>query len=132
MNLFLILRLNLIISTDFLTNNVQHFPQIASSFNLATNKTVTTINFDEQLIAKLIVALNANKVHGDDGLSIRLLQISKPLSIIFQNCRKAGYFPEAWKKTNVVPIHRKGNKQILNNYLPVSFYLWETFLKKSI
>ena len=35
---------------------------IPSSVNLATNETVTNINFDEQLISKLIVALNPNKV----------------------------------------------------------------------
>ena len=83
------------------------------------------INFDEQLISKLIVVLNPNKAHGYDGLSIRMLQIgsysiSKPLSIIFRNCLKAGYFPTAWKKANVVPVHKKGNRQILNNYRSVS------------
>ena len=35
---------------------------IPSSVNLATNETVTNTNFDEQLISKLIVALNPNKV----------------------------------------------------------------------
>ena len=33
---------------------------IPSSVNLATNEAVTTVNFDEQLISKLIVALNPN------------------------------------------------------------------------
>ena len=61
-----------------------------SSVNLATNEAATTVNFDEQLISKLIVALNPNKAHGHDGLSIRMLQISKSLSIIFRNCLKAG------------------------------------------
>ena len=46
--------------------------------------------------------------------------ISKRLSIIFQNCLKADYFPTAWKKANAVPVHKKGNKQILSNYRPVS------------
>ena len=46
-----------------------------SSVNLATNETVTKINFEEQLISKLIVALNPNKAHGHDGLSIRMFQI---------------------------------------------------------
>ena len=73
---------------------------IPSSVKLAANETVTKINFDEQLISKLIVALNPNKAHGHDGLSIRMLQmgsdsISKPLSIIFRNCLKTGYFSTA-------------------------------------
>ena len=41
---------------------------IPSSVILATNKTATTIIFDEQLISKLMVALNPNKAHGHDGL----------------------------------------------------------------
>ena len=84
---------------------------IPSFVNLVTNETVTTIKFNEQLISKLIVALNPHKVHGRDGLNM----IFKPLSIVFQNCPKAGYF-STWKKANVSPVHKKGNKQILNNY----------------
>ena len=53
---------------------------IPSSANLATNETVTTINFDDQLISKSIVALNPNKAHGHDRLST--ISISKPLSVI--------------------------------------------------
>ena len=57
---------------------------IPSSVNLATNETITKINFDEQLITKLIAPLNPNKAHGHDGLSIPMFQmgsdsISKPL-----------------------------------------------------
>ena len=110
---------------------------IPSSVNLATNEAVTTVNFDEQLISKLIVALNPNKAQGHDGLSIRMVQmdsesISKPLSIIFRNCLKAGYFLTVWKKSNVAPVHKEGNKQILSNYRPISLLLFvANFLKKS-
>ena len=48
---------------------------IPFSVNLATVETVTKINFDEQLISKLIVALNRNKAHGHDGLSVCMLQM---------------------------------------------------------
>ena len=49
-----------------------------------------------------------------------LQMISQPLSIIFWFSLKAGYFPTAWKKAKVVLVHKKGNKQILSNYRPVS------------
>ena len=83
---------------------------IPSSVNLKTNEAVTKINFDEQLISKLIVDLNLDKAHGHDGLSIRMLQmgsdsICKPFSIIFRNCLKVGYFPTTWKKANVLPVY---------------------------
>ena len=47
---------------------------IPSSVNFVTNETVTTENFEKQLISKLLIALNPNKVHDYDGLSIRMLQ----------------------------------------------------------
>ena len=31
-----------------------------------------------------------------------------------------GYFPAAWKIASVVPVHKKGNKQIPNNYRTIS------------
>ena len=33
---------------------------------------------------------------------------------------KFGTFPDDWKKGNVLPVHKKGNKQIVNIYRPVS------------
>ena len=48
--------------------------------------------------------------------------IVKPLSIIFKNCLQTETFPNNWKKSNVVPIHKKGDKQLLQNYRPVSLF----------
>ena len=49
---------------------------IPSSVNLATNETITKINLDgQQLISKLIVALNPNKAYVHDRLSIRMLEM---------------------------------------------------------
>ena len=58
-------------------------------------------------------------------ISIRMLKlcgksICKSLDLIFQPCIKQGKFPAEWKKTNVVPVHKKRDKQILKNYRPVS------------
>ena len=49
--------------------------------------------------------------------------ICKPLDLIFQSCMKLGKFPTAWKKANIVLVHKKENKQILENYGPVSLLL---------
>ena len=44
----------------------------------------------------------------------------KSLQLIFSQCIDTGYFPLEWKKANVVPAHKKGDKQCLKNYRPVS------------
>ena len=46
--------------------------------------------------------------------------IYKPVGIIFKQCLQTGVFPSEWKKGNIVPIHKKGDKQMLQNYRPVS------------
>ena len=33
---------------------------------------------------------------------------------------QSGSFPNNWKKSNVVTVHKKGDKQLLQNYQPVS------------
>ena len=69
--------------------------------------------------------MDPNKAHGCDGISIRMLKlcatsISKPLHILFNNSVISECFPNEWKKANVIPVHKKGDKQIINNYRPVS------------
>ena len=46
--------------------------------------------------------------------------IYEPLDLIFQSYMKQGKFPTEWKKANVVPVHKKGGKQIVKNYRSVS------------
>ena len=46
--------------------------------------------------------------------------IWKPLELIFQSCIKHGKFPNEWKMANVFPVRKKSDKQILENYRPVS------------
>ena len=58
-------------------------------------------------------------------ISIRLLKICnssvvKPLSIIFKKFLQTGTFPNSWKMPNIAPTHKKGDKQLLQNYCPVS------------
>ena len=49
--------------------------------------------------------------------------IYRPLEIIFKGALSIGLFPSEWKKGNIVPIHKKGDKQVLKNYRSVSLPL---------
>ena len=69
--------------------------------------------------------LNINKTHGHDEISIRMIKICdealvKPLSLIYNNCIDTGVFPDIWKKSNIVPVYKRGDKQIIDNYRPIS------------
>ena len=44
----------------------------------------------------------------------------KPLSLIYNNCIDTGVFPDIWKKSNIVPVYKRGDKQIIDNYRPIS------------
>ena len=57
-------------------------------------------------------------------ISIRMLKVSgdaiiEPLFKVSKNCLKCGIFPDDWKKGNIVPIFKKGDKQNIKNYWPV-------------
>ena len=90
-----------------------------------TNNRLSSVAFSQDDIAKIIQNLTSGKVQGHDNISIRMLKICgsaiyKLLAIIFKQCVDKGIFPSEWKKGNIVPIHKKGDKQTLKNYCPVS------------
>ena len=71
------------------------------------------------------MALDVNKAHGHDDISIRMIKLCNKsiipvISLTYQNCTNSGFFPNIWKKFNFVPVHKKGDKQVIDNYKPVS------------
>ena len=89
-----------------------------------TDSKLSSLQFEDNDI-KIIRSLNINKAHGHDNISVRMLKICdlaiiKPLSMIFRNCINNSTFPDLSKKSNICPIHKKVDKQIINNYRPVS------------
>ena len=46
--------------------------------------------------------------------------ICKPLEMILKQCAETGAFPSQWKRGNIVPIYKNEDRQILENYRPVS------------
>ena len=43
-----------------------------------------------------------------------------PIKIIFLNILKTGIFPSQWRRANVTPVHKKRDKQVVENYRPIS------------
>ena len=44
----------------------------------------------------------------------------KPLILLFQNSAKLPYFPDIWKRSNIIPVHKKNDKQLVKKYRPIS------------
>ena len=42
------------------------------------------------------------------------------ISLLYKNCINSEILPDIWKRSNVVPVHKKGDKQVVDNYRPVS------------
>jgi len=98
---------------------------ILPNLNLSTDLLLNDVNFSPVDITNHINKLNINKAHGHDGIPARIIKIcgdsiADPLSIIFKKCLSEGCFPLKWKKANVIPIHKKNEKNLFQNYRPVS------------
>ena len=95
------------------------------AFNYITNARIDRIIISEDEITNLIRSLNISKANGPDDLSAHMLHlcdeaIAIPLKIIFDNILSTGIFPKLWKSANIVPIHKKSDKQLVKNYRPIS------------
>ena len=92
---------------------------------MKTSESLSTIRFTSDDILNIIRNLDLNKAHGHDMISIRMVKLCdislcKPLELIIKSCLESGKFPLEWKKANVVPAYKKGDKQLLKNYRPIS------------
>ena len=93
-----------------------------------TEPTNSRLQFTQISELEVISAINnlENKTsYGCDGISNKLLkliknEISKPITLIVNQCLTTGIFPTAFKIAKVKPIYKKGNKSDLNNYRPIS------------
>ena len=93
---------------------------LRSLFPLITEKSLSDVDFSVEDIKNIISKLDSNKAYGDDMISIRMLKlcdqsIFKTLSIVFKSCLTQGIFPSEWKKTNVLPTHRKKRQAVCYN-----------------
>lgn len=97
------------------TDCVDSYPQIS----------LNCIEVTEHQIRKLLNSIDDSKGAGPDGIPpLFIKKTSKhlvcPLKLIFEKSLKSGIFPSVWKRSNVIPIFKKGNKDDVTNYRPVS------------
>ena len=44
----------------------------------------------------------------------------KPLIILFKNLTKSFHYPDICKRSNIIPVHKKNDKQLVKTYRPIS------------
>ena len=77
-----------------------------------TQSRLNSINFNEDEILKIIKALNIHKAHGHDDISIRMIKICdksllKQRILLFEISTKSSCYPDIWKRSNIIPVHKK-------------------------
>ncbi|KAK4815580.1 hypothetical protein QYF61_004097 [Mycteria americana] len=78
-----------------------------------------------EMVSDLLHHLDTHKSMEPDEIHLRVLKeladvLTKPLSIIYQQSWLTGEVPADWRLANVTPIYKKGWKEDLGNYRPVS------------
>jgi len=79
----------------------------------------------EDEVVKIINKFDQNKSPGHDGIENFIIkrianEISKPLTIIFNQSISTGNVPNQLKTAKVIPLYKKDNAEIYSNYRPVS------------
>lgn len=83
------------------------------------------LTLDHNGIRKLLGNIKLGKAPGPDGIPNIVLKscadiIASYLLIIFTKSLESGRLPDDWKFGNVVPIHKNGKKNSVENYRPIS------------
>jgi hypothetical protein len=86
---------------------------------------LSDIEVTAEEVMKQLTTLDATKAVGPDKVSPWILKeaaqaLSVPLAMIFNESLMSGELPSCWKKANVVPIFKKGDREEALNYRPVS------------
>lgn len=77
------------------------------------------LNFD--FVYEEMIGINTKKSTGPDGIHPLLLKhcastLAAPLTEIFNESLATGIFPDAWKRSSVTPIFKKGARSNVENY----------------
>ena len=76
-------------------------------------------------VLNLLLKIKENKATGPDGIPGNLLkicanEIAEVLTLLFQSSLDQGCLPSDWKQAHIVPVFKKGDRGMVENYRPIS------------
>ncbi|XP_062529771.1 uncharacterized protein LOC134200606 [Bombyx mori] len=85
------------------------------------------LNTDSNEVSRMIAGLKSKCSVGWDNISNDLLKqhchlLATPLTYIFNLCLSNGTFPSCLKKAVIIPIHKSGERDKVQNYRPISIF----------
>jgi len=112
--------LNNYFASVFTIENTSNIPKLNASHPIMPDIEVTV-----QGVCKLLANIDAKKSTGPDELPPRVLkevcnEISPVLTFIFNQSIKSGIVPDDWLVANIFALHKKGPKDLPENYRPIS------------
>ena len=82
---------------------------------------LSNINIIREMVMNKLNSLNTGKSTGPDGLHPHfLIQFRTPLTILFKISLSEGIVPSQWIEAYITAIHKKGIKNVVENYRPIS------------
>ena len=84
------------------------------------------VNFmTPERVEECLKNLKTKNCEGPDRLPLRVLKdgamiLAKPLSVLFHKIYERKEIPEQWKVSKVIPLHKKGKKEDIENYRPIA------------
>jgi len=89
----------------------------------AVSETIFCEPITQGELLKLIDSMNLKKSCGVDGIGMQIIKdniLFLVIYLLFNLSLESGVVPDAMKIAKVVPILKKGDKQIPSNYRPIS------------
>jgi len=116
---------NVYFTSVFTREDVSSLPDPVDIFTDLDDKKLLVVAFTIEDVKDQLEKLRVDKAAGVDGLSPRFLmeiknEIAYPLFILFEKSLCTTCIPEDWKCANVTPIYKNGNRNLTENYRPVS------------
>ena len=113
---------------NFFVNIGSKLAETISDKHQTKDRCVSTLNFVPVTCDEVISVIHKfapKKSAGHDLISTNLLKeisplIAEPLSLIINQSLSTGIFPSKLKIAKVIPLHKKNEKDLLDNYRPIS------------